>query len=133
MKSLVRLAGALLLALGSSTLSVRAYAQQPTLNTKIPFEFMVGDTRMPAGEYTITLRNSALVLVTTGHTTMVQSYDSHDEAKSGGKLVFHQYGNQYFFHEVSVPNVAALNRLVAPSKAEKGASQREVPIVVAVR
>lgn len=133
MKTALRLTGALLLALGASTVSVSAHAQQHTLKTKIPFEFTVGDTRMPAGEYRIKEDRSFLVFETAGHTAAVQSYDSHADSLSGSKLVFHQYGDQYFLHEVFVPNVASLNRLIAPSKAERGASQREVPTIVAVR
>ena len=88
---------------------------------------------MPAGQYEIKVNQSSLVFETAGHSASVQSYESYGGSQSVGKLVFHQYGNQYFLRRIFDPNVASLNRLVAPSKAEKGARQREVPTIVALR
>lgn len=134
MKSSVRLAGALVLALFASTSATRSNAQQAILKTKIPFDFTVNDTRMPAGEYTIKVQPMALVLETAGRTVAVQSFESHDESKSGSRLVFYQYDDQYFLHEVLSPSkVPGMNRIVVPSKAEKGPSQHGVPTIFAVR
>ncbi|SRR5579871_4016765 len=101
-----------------------ANAQQPTLTANIPFDFIVGNTLMPAGEYTITSPfDEVLVLRAGARSTSVESSENNAESTSGDELVFDKYGNQYFLHEVLCPNVASLNRKLAPSKAEKNARQ----------
>ena len=101
-----------------------ANAQQPTLKANIPFDFIVGNTLMPAGEYTITSPfENVLVLRAGARSTSVESSENNAESTSGDELVFDKYGNQYFLHEVLCPNVVSLNRELAPSKAEKYARQ----------
>jgi hypothetical protein len=101
-----------------------ANAQELALKANIPFDFTVGNTRMPAGEYTITSSiQEVLVLRTAGHIASVASSEINTESKSGSELVFDRYGNQYFLHDVLCPEAASLNLEVAPSKAEKNARQ----------
>ncbi len=108
----------------ASVAATGANAQVPALKANIPFDFTVGNTWMPAGEYTITAPiQEVLLLRTAGHSASVVSSENNAESKSGSKLVFDRYGNQYFLHEVLCPNVASLNLEVAPSKAEKNARQ----------
>jgi hypothetical protein len=108
----------------ASVAATGANAQQPTLKANIPFDFTVGNTRMPAGEYTITSpMQEVLVLRTAGHSASVVSTEDYAESKSGSELVFDKYGEQYFLHEVLCPKVASMNLKVAPSKAEKSARQ----------
>jgi hypothetical protein len=124
MKSAIHLAGALLLSLFAFTIS--ANAQTGIVKANIPFDFTVGDTQMPAGEYTITSWKSFLVLQTVGHNATVLSFEDDAKSKSGSKLVFHLYGNQYFLHEVICPNGPFLSSEVATGKAEKVARQRAI-------
>lgn len=108
----------------ASVAAAGANAQQPALKANIPFDFTVGNTRMPAGEYTITTPiREVLLLRTAGHSASVVSSESNAESNSGSILVFDRYGSQYFLHEVLCPNVASLNLDVAPSKAEKNARE----------
>lgn len=112
------------LSIASLALSAGASAQQ--LKANIPFDFTVGNTTMPAGEYTISssvrdfvdLRNADRTLMAT-----VGGIHSYDEAKSksGGELVFARYGDQYFLDSVLCPSVGALNLDITKSKAEKKA------------
>ena len=111
----------------ASVAATAANAQQPTLKANIPFDFTVGNTSMPAGEYTITSPiQEVLVLRTAGHSASVVSSESYAESKSGSALVFDKYGNQYFLHEVFCPNVVSLNLEVAQSRAEKSARQHAI-------
>ena len=111
----------------ASVAATEANAQQPALKANIPFDFAVGNTWMPAGEYTITSPiEQVLVLRAAGHSASLVSSKTYAESKSGSKLVFDKYGNQYFLHEVLCPNVASLNLEVAASKAEKSARQRAI-------
>jgi hypothetical protein len=107
----------------ASVAATGANAQEPALKANIPFDFTVGNTWMPAGEYTITAPiREVLLLRTAGHSASIVSSENNAES-SDSKLVFDRYGNQYFLHEVLCPNVASLNLDVAPSKAEKNARQ----------
>jgi hypothetical protein len=104
-----------------------AIAQQPTLKANIPFNFTVGNTWMPAGEYTISsplrhivqLRSADLAKIAT-----VASSQSFSEPGSGSKLVFDRYGDQYFLHQVLCPSVSSLNLDVPQGRAEKSARSR---------
>jgi hypothetical protein len=108
----------------ASVAATSAKAQEPDLKANIPFDFMVGNTLMPAGEYTITSPfQEVLELRTAGHIATVVSSESNVESKLGSELVFARYGDQYFLHEVLCPQVASLNLEVARSKAEKNARQ----------
>lgn len=117
------------LSIASLALSAAASAQQ--LKANIPFDFTVGNTTMPAGEYTISspirnfidLRSANRALMAT-----VGGNQSYDEAKanSRGELVFTRYGNQYFLDSVLCPGVSALNLDITKSKAEKRAHVRSL-------
>ena len=59
---------------------------------------------MPAGEYTLTSPSHGVLALTSGsHFTMIASLQGSDESKIGSKLVFDKYDDQYFLHEVLVP------------------------------
>src|SRR3954463_15016567 len=84
-----------------------AHAQMPLgLKGNIPFKFRVGDTTLPAGEYTVT-RHSAgqqfLVMKNANaHAGSVTFHPNTVSAKSSQetKLVFHRYGRTYFLSQV---------------------------------
>jgi hypothetical protein len=108
----------------ASVATTGANAQEPTLKANIPFDFTVGNTSMPAGEYTITSPfEEVLLLRSGGHSASIVTSKDYAESESGSKLVFDRYGNQYFLHEVLCPKVTSLNLEVAASKAEKSARQ----------
>ena len=85
--------------------STRVAEAQQTLTVNVPFEFAVGNTAMPAGEYLVkvtgpqgTLQiinrmNSATVFMTT-NTTIAS------EPQATSKLIFNQYGDRYFLSQV---------------------------------
>lgn len=117
------------LSLATLAPSAGAFAQQ--LKANIPFDFTVGNTTMPAGEYTIwsPVRNFVdLRNADHGSTATIVGNQSHHEAKakSGGELVFARYGNQYFLDSVLCPGVSALNLDIAKGKAEKKAHTRSL-------
>jgi hypothetical protein len=100
--------------------------QQRILRVKIPFDFTVSDTPMPAGQYTIASRGAFLVLQSAGRTAEVPSFESNEDPNSGTKLVFDQYGKQNFLRKVLCSNVSSLSRRVAAGKAEKVARERAI-------
>jgi hypothetical protein len=81
------------------------YAQNG-IKVSVPFDFMVGKQTFPAGEYTVApmpmslnimlLRNHAGEVLTVIQTNPAESR----ERVSSAKLVFHQYGGEYFLTQI---------------------------------
>jgi hypothetical protein len=102
------LALAISAALGMST---TAFAQTTQLKVAVPFDFMAGDTVLPAGDYDVqstdTWGGKALSIhnVTSNAGTLILS-DSCQTAKTSdsSKLVFYRYGDRYFLAEVWTAN-----------------------------
>jgi hypothetical protein len=102
------LALAISAALGMST---TAFAQTTQLKVAVPFDFMAGDTVLPAGHYDVqstdTWGGKALSIhnVTSNAGTLILS-DSCQTAKTSdsSKLVFYRYGDRYFLAEVWTAN-----------------------------
>jgi len=86
--------------------AVSLYAQgSQKLVVQVPFEFHVGNSMLPAGQYTVFTDAGAPVL-------RLRSYDSKSSVMiltnavqtsiepSQGKLVFHRYGDEYFLSQI---------------------------------
>jgi hypothetical protein len=119
-----------LLTIASLGTATGAIAQDRAVKANIPFNFTVGDTWMPAGEYVISSPQREILQVRNVDdrskiATIVDS-ESYNESTSGGKLVFDKYGNQYFLRHVLCPTVASLNVDLAQGKAEKKAHSRSL-------
>jgi hypothetical protein len=122
-----RISAIALLTIASVATCTGAIAQDVTLKANIPFDFTVGNTWMPAGEYTIsTPMRQVLQFRNAGHVASIVANESYTESDSGSKLVFDKYGNQYFLHQVLCPRASSLNLDVAASKAEKRARERAI-------
>ena len=118
-----------LLTIASMATCTGAIGQQSVLKANIPFDFTVGDTWMPAGEYAISSPLRRIVQLRSADlakTAMIVSSQSFQESSSGSKLVFEKYGDQYFLHGVLCPTVTSLNLDVPQGKAEKQARSRSL-------
>ena len=116
-----------LLTIASLATCTGAIAQQ--LKANIPFGFTVGNTWMPAGEYTISSPLRQVVQVRSvdlAKIATIVSSQGYNESRSGSKLVFDKYGDQYFLRRVLSPNFASLNLDVSQGKAEKQARSRSL-------
>ena len=129
MKRYLNTAIAMIILAGALTTS--AYAQtagpQPVV-AKIPFDFNVEAKTLPAGKYTITIVNPASdrkvlqIRSSDGHwAAITQTTDVTGTASEKTKLVFHRYGDRYFFAQAKMAGdtmvLAALK-----SKAERAQS-----------
>jgi hypothetical protein len=95
-----------------SLAAVSAEAQAsgaPIARTRIPFAFNVGRTALPAGEYTVTVVNPASdrkvlqIRSTDGRVSaLVQTTGATTHAADNAMLVFHRYGDKYFFAQARV-------------------------------
>ncbi|MGC1424894.1 MAG: hypothetical protein WA354_22795 [Terracidiphilus sp.] len=118
-----------LLSIAALATCTGAIAQQPAIKANIPFDFRVGDTWMPAGEYTISSPLESIVQLRSADlakTATITSSPSFNESNSGSELVFDKYGDQYFLHRVLCPTVSSLNLDVTQGKAEKQARSRSL-------
>jgi hypothetical protein len=107
--------------------STGLYAQEAAV-ANIPFAFTVLDKTVPAGQYVIqsagTSRSGLVKFrnVATGHAVAVlapssaASYTTKD--KVDAKLIFHRYGDRYFFSEIWSAS-GMLNGKVQPCKLER--------------
>jgi hypothetical protein len=93
-----------------AAVSVNAQGRsENSIAVNIPFDFAVGDTRLPSGNYTlqrIALTSSydrLVIQIADGlgdsHTVMT-SPNRTSEVQKQSKLVFNRYGDQYFLSEV---------------------------------
>jgi len=121
-----------------ASMAVAAQAQtsgRTQLTANIPFNFSVGNQSLPAGEYTIAQINpgsSNVVLQLRsreGNSAMVQMTSVIGKAQENAKLIFHRYGNKYFFAQAWVDGES--NGLQAPKPRAERAAEHEMAAIKA--
>ena len=107
----------LLLAL--TAISVSAQTVRTKIN--IPFNFIVDQKTLPAGEYTVEPNRKDsdrvwLIQSSDGHAgVLVMTMLSHaSKTQEKVKLVFHQYGAQYFLSQIWTPGGSTGHELTMP-------------------
>jgi hypothetical protein len=100
-RTLVGVMTAALAVVGSMN-PVSAQAQSLTMRVKVPFEFHVGDVRLPAGTYLVQRTGEALwIRDGNGHTARVIANAIDNRSFNGdNQLVFNRYLNNHFLSEV---------------------------------
>jgi hypothetical protein len=104
-----------------------AQAQEPVV-VNIPFDFVAGNTQMPAGEYSVKTSGptKALILVARNGSTASAFMNTNaavaSEPKTESTLIFNRYGDRYFLSQVwTVGN--ACGRQLLKSTREKEMAQ----------
>jgi hypothetical protein len=136
-KVLMTLAAMTVTLLMTGRASVYAQVTEPDLEANVPFKFMVGDTSLPAGKYTIKrlddedqnvleIRSADDRIAVAFLTESAQS----DRTPTKSELVFDKYGNQYFLSQIWTEGDMNGNQLAKPRaelKLEKsgGAAERD--------
>ena len=122
MKTLLSLAIAIM-AFAAVTVTTQAQSSQP-VRAQIPFAFHVSNTELAAGEYSVTVLNrnsdqSVLQIKSLdGRTSaIIHARGTTEHAADKSILVFHQYGESYFFAQLQIAGESALT--TARSKAER--------------
>lgn len=78
-----------------------AIAQDTAMRVNVPFTFHNGSQVMPAGVYRVTIESEHLILLRgDSASALIMTNPETGNPLAKGKLVFQQYGNQYFLHEV---------------------------------
>lgn len=97
-------------------------AQSLGLRANIPFDFNVGSTLMPAGEYDINHVNGVLRLRNSGSQgkaiMILARTEQRAAAEKPATLVFNRYGSTYFLAKVW-DAYSNTGRVLGPSKHEK--------------
>ena len=117
------------------------YAQSVhELRVKIPFEFVVSNKTMEAGEYSLqTVATALQIRQRNGHLVAMVPYNSSPKAETfnEGQLLFHRYGDTYFLSEISMPFSNIGNKLFQTKRerelAQAGSSRQELAVTVRSR
>jgi hypothetical protein len=98
--------GLLALAALAGAISVPLSAQTLNLTATVPFEFTVGDSTMPAGDYRLLSSGRPIIQVFNEATnsavlTATQSAYSGERSGAGSpRLVFNRYGDHYVLSQI---------------------------------
>ncbi len=94
----------LLVAVALVTAVVSANGQARTVRANVPFDFIVGDQTLPAGEYSIRAMTASgdALSISNRDDAVVRLSNTIESRKAPeqSKLVFHRYGERYFLAEV---------------------------------
>ena len=105
------------------TLASTLHAQAPDgrAKIKVPFAFEVGPAHFAPGVYTVSMLNGSTLYVRgTEYGAFAPIKSGDNSAITGGKVVFHRVGGQYFLSEVWSDGTKE-PMVVFPSRAEKEA------------
>lgn len=114
-------------------------ADENTVQATVPFEFYAGNTRLPAGDYSIKRIDSTGVIAVrsadgAANAVVLTHGTQAPKIPSEGKLVFSRYGDTHFLSQVWRPGTN-LGAQVVPSKTERemkiAKSMREVQVASA--
>ena len=123
-----RITAIALLAIANFALAGTSYAQSTGVRAKVPFAFTVGDKVLPAGDYTIKAESTQVIVIKNhdhpGEAALTLVNQASNGSPSGGKLLFHRYGSQYFLSEI-LCNPADMNLSIPPSNREKRALREQ--------
>ena len=130
MKRHLNIPMAVMILVGALTVGAQAQsssAQRVVAN--IPFEFNVGERQLPAGKYTITVTNPSsdqkILRIRSANgrsTAMILTTSALGNATDNAKLVFHRYGDRYFFAQAQMAGDST-SLAAVKSKAERAQQQ----------
>jgi len=86
--------------------STRVAKAQDMIIANVPFDFVVGDVKLPAGEYAVKAagpNNAVLMISRTDATQSVfvcANSAAGSDIQTESKLVFDRYGDSYFLHQI---------------------------------
>jgi hypothetical protein len=102
--------------------STTVQAQASDLQVNIPFEFRIGETRLPAGEYSIQQAPGVLIVKEQGgHHKAAMLFTAAEfrlDPLRTGEVEFNRYGDTYFLARIWLPD-NRLGRAVIKTPQEK--------------
>jgi hypothetical protein len=108
-----------------------AQAQDPIV-VNVPFDFMVGNKTLPAGQYSVKVsgKEQALLLIDREDATQSMFIATNaavaNEPQSESKLVFNRYGDRYFLSQVWTAGYAQGRQLLKTSREKEIAQTAKI-------
>jgi len=90
-----------------------AYAQESVAKVTVPFQFIVGETVLPAGSYVVTIiahHPGVMWIQSADGKSVVTAFVNATgpwSKQTNALFSFQKFGGQYFLAEVSIPGCAA--------------------------
>jgi hypothetical protein len=116
----------LMIILGLLIVAVPAYSQVSpgTIQTNVPFDFVAGDTRLPAGDYkfefdTLNSRMNITNIATHQRVSVIVRDIEDKSAPTENRLVFLQKGNDHVLHRVWSDRLAHAHDIVHGTQYEE--------------
>jgi hypothetical protein len=105
-----------------ATAGMFVFAETQAMVATIPFDFIVGKTALPAGDYkvgNVSAGSPALLIrsVDGRSAVMVVTHGARSAAGVEGKMVFNRYGDRYFLSQVFSPG-SGVGRQIPKSRLE---------------
>lgn len=100
----------LALALAGASLAIPALADSTMMQVNVPFAFIAGGKKMPAGTYTVRVSDSGQVLVVmgAGESSMVTGVPTSEPAgELKPQLVFKRYGAEQYLIGVQAAQIGS--------------------------
>src|SRR5262245_15208900 len=127
MKKLTRKAACAVLAVAAIFVvgASRARADEIVLtNLKVPFAFMVGDVRLPAGDYSVreaSMAEDVLEIVSADgrHLALASTIPATPDKADRTQLVFQKFGNDYFLSRLALGSGAEREVILTPHIMER--------------
>ena len=118
------------LAMAAASAAVANGQSKARMAAKVPFDFVVADKELRAGEYSVGTMSQAgdLIGITNerGDSALRNTSPRERRGRLDAKLVFHRYGSTYFLSQVWMAGEAT-GREIAKSKQER-AIARELKV-----
>jgi hypothetical protein len=115
----------------ASLMAPTGASAQSKLQATIPFDFTVGENKLPAGTYVIDyVQPQTIVLRNTNKNTAVFAVltSSEEVRKSPKRMIFNKYGDKYFLSEIN-GDYGQSSRKVSVSKRERQLRLEEASLV----
>ncbi|HKC63202.1 MAG TPA: hypothetical protein VKB86_06165, partial [Pyrinomonadaceae bacterium] len=111
-----------------TAVATNAQSGRTSLRANVPFDFIVGDKTLAAGEYSVAqISQDATGIKVSGRNNHQNAMRlsipvQASAAKDRAMLIFHRYGDQYFLAQVWTPG-SSEGREMLKSKAERSAER----------
>jgi hypothetical protein len=118
----------------------RSVARLRVLSAYIPFQFEVGNSKLPAGQYeieSVTTGNGTIQVIRkadgTASTRFSAMVTEPRDGNSAPELVFHKYGNEYFLSEIRTGDNHSLQLFQSRQEREVAHNRSAILVALAVR
>ncbi len=137
MKNILNIAIATMILVGIVAVNTHAQTGAHKVVANIPFEFSVGKATLPAGRYTVAVMNPTsdrkilqIRQIDGRASAMVITTDVTGSMSENAKLVFHRYGDRYYFAQAQMSGDSTSLAAVRTRSEQKQAVATAKEIVV---